>query len=336
MQSLRYVKQKQVPNKVVVHPIVLLSVVDHFNRVAKDTRRRVCGLLLGTFEPDGSVEARTSFAIPFEEDSSDPDVWFLDHNYLDSMFEMFRKVNSSERVIGWYHTGPKLKHNDVMISEIVQRYVTHPVLVIVDVKLNQDPGRQRGLPVSAYYVVEETSDDGSQPTRTFKNMASELGAEETEEVGVEHLLRDIKDTTAGTIGQRIESTAASLKGLEDKLAHIHKYLVKVVDGTMPMNEKITNQLQDIFNLIPNLDLESFTKSFAVTTNNQLAGIYLASLVRSVIALHNLIGNKITNKELEASELKLEMRGVNMNGKDKKTNEGKSATDDTDVSMDGNK
>jgi hypothetical protein len=32
---------------VVVHPLVLLSVVDHYNRVARDTRRRVVGVLLG-------------------------------------------------------------------------------------------------------------------------------------------------------------------------------------------------------------------------------------------------------------------------------------------------
>ncbi|CDJ43697.1 hypothetical protein, conserved, partial [Eimeria tenella] len=32
---------------VVVHPIVLLSVVDHFNRIAKGTSRRVVGCVLG-------------------------------------------------------------------------------------------------------------------------------------------------------------------------------------------------------------------------------------------------------------------------------------------------
>ena len=30
-----------------IHPLVLLSVVDHYNRVAKDTSRRVVGVLLG-------------------------------------------------------------------------------------------------------------------------------------------------------------------------------------------------------------------------------------------------------------------------------------------------
>ena len=32
------------PEQVVVHPLVLLSVVDHYNRVAKDTKKRVVGV----------------------------------------------------------------------------------------------------------------------------------------------------------------------------------------------------------------------------------------------------------------------------------------------------
>ncbi len=38
---------KPAPEEIIVHPIVLLSVVDHYNRVAKDTRKRVVGVLLG-------------------------------------------------------------------------------------------------------------------------------------------------------------------------------------------------------------------------------------------------------------------------------------------------
>lgn len=49
------------PTNVVVHPLVLLSVVDHYNRVAKDSRRRVVGVLLGeTWK--GSVDITNSFA----------------------------------------------------------------------------------------------------------------------------------------------------------------------------------------------------------------------------------------------------------------------------------
>ena len=35
------------------------------------------------------------YVVPFEEDEKDPSVWFLDHNYVENMNEMFKKVNGS-------------------------------------------------------------------------------------------------------------------------------------------------------------------------------------------------------------------------------------------------
>uniref|UniRef100_A0A453D4W3 MPN domain-containing protein n=1 Tax=Aegilops tauschii subsp. strangulata TaxID=200361 RepID=A0A453D4W3_AEGTS len=78
--------------KVVVHPLVLLSIVDHYNRVARDTRKRVVGVLLGT-SSRGVVDVTNSYAVPFEEDDKDPRIWFLDHNYHESMFSMFKRIN---------------------------------------------------------------------------------------------------------------------------------------------------------------------------------------------------------------------------------------------------
>lgn len=58
-------------NEVVMHPLVLLSAADHYHRVARGTRKRVVGALLGqTYQ--GKVEATNSFAVPFEEDSKNP------------------------------------------------------------------------------------------------------------------------------------------------------------------------------------------------------------------------------------------------------------------------
>jgi hypothetical protein len=49
------------PTSVVVHPLVLLSTVDHYNRVAKETRKRVVGVLLGTVSK-GVVDVTNSYA----------------------------------------------------------------------------------------------------------------------------------------------------------------------------------------------------------------------------------------------------------------------------------
>lgn len=49
------------PERVVLHPLVLLSVVDHYNRVAKDSRKRVVGVLLGSARR-GVIDVANSFA----------------------------------------------------------------------------------------------------------------------------------------------------------------------------------------------------------------------------------------------------------------------------------
>jgi 26S proteasome regulatory subunit N8 len=41
--------------------------------------------------------------------------------------------------------------------------------------------------------------------------------------------------------------------------------------------------------------QTFTTSLYVKTNDQMLVVYLAALVRSVLALHNLINNKLTNR-----------------------------------------
>jgi hypothetical protein len=35
------------------------------------------------------------FSVPFEEDDKDPSIWFLDHNYHESMFSMFKRINGN-------------------------------------------------------------------------------------------------------------------------------------------------------------------------------------------------------------------------------------------------
>ena len=62
----------------VVHPLVLLSAVDHYHRTSRGTRRRSVGVLLGSAVSGGEggsgtvIDCTNSFALPFEEDSKNP------------------------------------------------------------------------------------------------------------------------------------------------------------------------------------------------------------------------------------------------------------------------
>lgn len=66
--------------------------------------------------------------------------------------------------------------------------------------------------------------------------------------------RDIKDTTVGTLSQRITNQVHGLKGLNSKLLEIRSYLERVVAGKLPINHQIIYQLQDVFNLLPDVNL----------------------------------------------------------------------------------
>ena len=183
-------------NIVVVHPTVLLSVVDHYNRLAKDSKRRVIGTLMGEYGDNGVLEITNCYAVPFEEDKDEPSIWFFDHIYHEQMFNMMRKINSREKIIGWYSTGPDIKQSDIQINEILRRYNTNPVFVVIRVQDEQ----QISLPTEAYFTQEETDTEGTF-NRQFVHVPSTVGATEAEEVGVEHLLRDIKDASQGQLSK---------------------------------------------------------------------------------------------------------------------------------------
>ncbi|KAI5841836.1 26S proteasome regulatory subunit rpn-8 [Morchella snyderi] len=302
-----------------IAPLILLSACDHYGRSAKGTRERVVGVLLGQ-NTGGNVRVTNSFAVPFEEDEKDPAVWFLDHNYVESMNDMFKKVNAREKLIGWYHSGPKLRASDLEINELFKRYTPNPLLVIIDVE-----PKELGVPTDAYFAVEEIKDDGTTTTKTFVHTPSIIEAEEAEEIGVEHLLRDIRDVAVGSLTTRINNQLQSLQGLHLRLRDIAAYLDKVLKGELPVNHAILGNLQDVFNLLPNLstppadgdDSNELARAMSIKTNDQLMSIYISSLIRAIIAFHDLIDNKIKNRQDQAEEKEKEQK--EREEKDKKSN-----------------
>lgn len=194
------------------------------------------------------------------------------------------------------------------------------------------------LRVSAKTVIQ----DGTTTSKTFVHTPSIIEAEEAEEIGVEHLLRDIRDVAVGTLSTRITSQLQSLQGLHLRLRDIGQYLQKVLDEDLPVNHAILGNLQDVFNLLPNLstpkptpiggtaatngadggDNGELARAMSVKTNDQLMTIYLSSLIRAITAFHDLIENKIQNKQQAEDKEKSKEEGKEgdkKEGGDKTTN-----------------
>jgi len=234
--------------KVIVHPLVLLSTVDHYKRIAHGTGKRAVGVLLGEVIRE-NVDVTNSFAIPFEEDNRNPEIFYLDHSYLENMLSMFCKINAKERFVGFYSTGPEIRPNDSRIYLLMKRFLPKItlaplVLVIIDVRPDQ-----ASIPTTAYRLTEvllknniisSNTDSTSiethasispnillpQMIQSFSHVPCQIGAIEAEEVGVEHLLREINDPTIPTLSNLLDSTGLSMESLARKLLTLKGYYTK--------------------------------------------------------------------------------------------------------------
>lgn len=306
MSSRQY--SKPTLERVEIHPLVLLSVTDHYNRVAKDTKKRVVGCLLGQRIGNNVLDVTNSFAVPFDEEDKTPSTWFLDFNYLEDLAYMFKRVNSREKIIGWYSSGPKLKKNDIDIHKIFYQYCDEPVCCIIRVsqqndkenkvnkinKVKEEKEEEEELPTKAYCGIDCVQSDGRH-TKEFAHIPSIITASEAEQVGVEHLLREIENISLSTLTTEVNHKSLSLNGLSQRLLMIQKYLNDIQENKLPINQDILQNLQLIFNLLPNLNKKNVIKSFQIKKNDLMLNIYIASLLRSILALDNLLENRIENK-----------------------------------------
>jgi 26S proteasome regulatory subunit N8 len=252
------------------------------------------------------------------------------------MLAMFRKVNAKERIVGFYSTGPQIRPNDLRIHSMLTRFlpkgtIAPPVFCIIDVRPHQ-----KSIPTTAYKMVEQVEDSsGSNPNansgraevkKSFAHVPSTIGATEAEEVGVEHLLRDINDPTISTITSLIQAKMGGLASLKDKLSEMKDYLEHIVGGRIKPNQEIIANMQGILNLLPNLNVDEMVRALLVKTNDMHMVIYLSSLIRSVVALHDLVNNKIRYNE----QVEMGLDGNEQNkkgGKDVHVGEEKKEDDD---------
>ena len=56
-------------------------------------------------------------------------------------------------------------------------------------------------------------------------------------------------------------------------------------------------------MLPNLKVEEMVKNFSVKSNDYMYVIYVSSLIRSILSLHDLINNKIHLKDTEVENAK---------------------------------
>lgn len=246
--------------EILIHPLPILSVTDHHMRTKQD---RVVGIILGTIE-DKVINITNSYAVPFEEKNDS--LWYLDTTYLINMYDLFRRINMSEKILGWYHSGGSIYKNDLNISKSLEQFVESPLLMVVDIEINN------AVPVKLLrYKNNELSYE-----------KFELFNDDPEQVCMDHMLRVL----------RVDQCTAqvmvndSLRSYRDSLERIESYLDDVIHGRIRKNFKILNILQEC--LLERPDISCSEEKRALEC-------YAVELTKAIIDLNELEHNRNENK-----------------------------------------
>ncbi|KER25360.1 hypothetical protein T265_07162 [Opisthorchis viverrini] len=116
-----------------IHPVVLASIVDAYERRNEGTET-VIGTLLGSVHK-GMTEVTNCFGVLYAESDA---IVLMDLELRKSMSQLERMVNRNQRMVGWYATGSEITEYFKLIHQVYYMQSTNSevLFLLVDVSLS--------------------------------------------------------------------------------------------------------------------------------------------------------------------------------------------------------
>ena len=261
-----------------IHPVVLVAIIDSFERRNEDAVR-VIGTLLGTNDGKGTIEITNSFAVPHNESE---DEVALDIEFARTMFELHRKVSPNEVIVGWYATGQDMTAHSVLIHEYYSRETRNPVHLLVDTSLKAKSLTYRGFMSSPLGVPGAGATQGT----LFVPVRMEMAAYPTERAGVD-ALQACKHSARRTapLLTDMKHLGASTEQLQHMLDQVTEYVDAVMSGRLAADPTVGRSLAQLINAIPKLERHSFEEMVNSSARDLLMVTYLSTLIKTQLNIN---------------------------------------------------
>jgi translation initiation factor 3 subunit F len=164
-----------------VHPMVLFSVLDHYLR-RPEGQARVIGTLLGRVNGN-VVEVTNSFAVPHQEKNDEVAVG---KDFNKQMLSLSSRVNSMEKIVGWYATtfdGAQVVDNSSLIHEFFTTECEAPVHLVVDTALTGAAVGCKG------YISTPLEIAGEALANVFHQVQVQLESSEAERICIDRMVK---------------------------------------------------------------------------------------------------------------------------------------------------
>ncbi|KAM3956402.1 eukaryotic translation initiation factor 3 subunit f1 [Aphomia sociella] len=260
-----------------VHPVVLFQIVDAYERRNADSHR-VIGTLLGTSDK-GVVEVTNCFCVPHKEHADQVEA---ELNYAMDVYELNRRVNASENIVGWWATGNEVTNHSSVIHEYYSRECRSPVHVTLDTSL---AGGRMGL--RGYVCVPLGVPRGKQGCM-FTPVEVALTSYDPEIVGLQ-----LCQKTMGPGGRSrqvqpmmdLAQVAEAASKLSSLLDQVLQYVEDVLAERAAADDAAGRQLLRLVHAVPNLAADTFADAFASSVKDLLMVVNLAQLIKTQLQLN---------------------------------------------------
>jgi len=254
----------------VIHPVVLLSILDH--HIRRSEGHRVIGTLLGS-NNDGNIEIKASFPVPHTEG----DQIGVDPEFLTNMLDLHHRVSPKDFIVGWYATGGEVDDASLMFHEFYGKKINaSPVHVLVDTNLTNN-----SLAVKSFYSVPVSFNE-KQFGYQFLPLPIEVQTFDAEKIGVDTLMKAKQGNHK--VLTDLENLELSLQKVQSMLDTIHEYVSKVVDNKLQGDSNIGRMVASTLSQLPKIDAPSFDRIFNNSIQDLLLIVYLADLTRTQLHL----------------------------------------------------
>jgi translation initiation factor 3 subunit F len=267
---------------VIVHPLVLLHVLDHHTRRQEETGR-VIGTLLG--RRDGNtVEVTNCFSVPHAERGEEV---AIGKDFNKRMLNLHLRSNRRETVVGWYASAATGEDAPSLIADtsslIHEFYATEtdegdPIHLIVDTTLQTN-----NLAIQAYkstpIVVQ-----GESLGNIFHEIRLSLNSNEPETICLNEMIQNDQPKNGTGVGSSKDELQVSMEKLHSLLDQTLGYVDQVVAGKLPPDSEVGRKLADSLASVPRVRPEVFDRLFQDSLQDLLMVTYLSSITRTQLTI----------------------------------------------------
>lgn len=238
----------------------------------------ITSILSGTADK-GIVEVTNCFCVPHKEYD---DLVEAELSYAMDVYELNKRVNSNENIVGWWATGHEVTNHSSVIHDYYARECNNPVHVTLDTNLQ---GARMGL--KAYVCVQLGVPNGKQGCM-FTPVNVDVTCYDPEVFGLQLCQKTMGvGSRARTVHPMMDLSQVAEAGqkMAILLDQVLAYVEDVLANRANPDNAVGRALLDLVNSVPHMTNEQFSEMFNSNIKDLLMVITLSQLLKTQLQLN---------------------------------------------------